>query len=59
MLLYLKKNTIPILIEFLENKFSTLDTGNIVLQRDNWFKLLLFSISTIIFPAITEETFYR
>lgn len=30
MLLYLKKNTIPILIEFLENKFSTLDTGNIL-----------------------------
>lgn len=59
MLLYLKKKTIPILIEFLENKFSTLDTGNIILQRDNWFKLLLFSISTIIFPAITEETFYR
>lgn len=48
-----------VLTIFLENTFFTLDTGTIVLQRDNWFKLLLFSISTIIFPAITEETFYR
>ena len=29
------------------------------LKRDNWFKLILFAISTILFPAITEETFYR
>ena len=44
---------------FLENKFSNLDTGMIALKRDNWLKLILFAVSTIIFPAITEETFYR
>ena len=43
----------------LENIFSKLDTGTIGLERDTWFKLILFAISTIIFPAITEETFYR
>lgn len=44
---------------FLENKFSNLDTGMIALKRDNWLKLILFAVSTIIFPVITEETFYR
>lgn len=43
----------------LENMFPKFDTGTIGLKRDNWFKLILFTISTIIFPAITEETFYR
>jgi membrane protease YdiL (CAAX protease family) len=43
----------------LENIFPKLDTGTIGLKRDTWFKLVLFAISTIIFPAITEETFYR
>ena len=31
----------------------------IVLKRDSWLKLIIFAISTIVFPAITEETFYR
>ncbi len=43
----------------LENIFSILDTGMIALKRDSWLKLIIFAISTIIFPAITEETFYR
>lgn len=43
----------------LENMFPNYDTGAIVLQRDSWLKLIIFSISTILLPAITEETFYR
>lgn len=43
----------------LENMFPKFNTGTIGLKRDNWFKLILFTVSTIIFPAITEETFYR
>lgn len=43
----------------LENLFPKINTGTIGLKRDTWFKLILFTISTIIFPAITEETFYR
>ena len=38
---------------------TNLDTGMIVLKRDSWLKLIIFAISTIVFPAITEETFYR
>ena len=44
---------------FLENFFSNLNTGTIGLKRDSWLKLIIFAISTILFPAITEETFYR
>ncbi len=43
----------------LENMFPEFNTGTIGLKRDNWFKLILFTVSTIIFPAVTEETFYR
>ena len=43
----------------LENIFSDFNTGTIALKRDSWFKLILFAVSTIAFPAITEETFYR
>lgn len=43
----------------LENTFPNYDTGAIALKRDSWLKLILFSISTIILPAITEETFFR
>lgn len=43
----------------LENIFSDLNTGTIALKRDSWFKLMIFAVSTILFPAITEETFYR
>ncbi len=48
-----------ILTMFLENIFFNFDTGMIALKRDNWLKLIIFAISTILFPAITEETFYR
>lgn len=43
----------------LENAFSHLDTGMISLKVYNWFELILFISSTIIFPPIVEETFYR
>ncbi len=48
-----------LLTTVLENIFSNFDTGMIALKRDNWLKLIIFAISTILFPAITEETFYR
>ncbi len=48
-----------ILTMVLENIFLKFDTGMIPLKRDNWLKLIIFAISTILFPAITEETFYR
>lgn len=48
-----------ILTVVFENIFSNLNTGTIALKRDNWLKLIIFAISTILFPAITEETFYR
>lgn len=43
----------------LENMFPDYDTGTIALKRNSWIKLIIFSISTILFPAVTEETFYR
>ena len=43
----------------LENLFPNYSTGMIVLRRDNWLTLTIFAVSTIILPAITEETFYR
>lgn len=44
---------------FLESTFSNFDTGTIALKIDSWLKLIIFTISTIMLPAITEETFYR
>ena len=44
---------------FLESTFSNFDTGTIALKIDSWLKLIIFIISTIMLPAITEETFYR
>lgn len=43
----------------LENIFSQFDTGTIALRRDNWLTLFIFAVSTILLPAITEETFFR
>lgn len=44
----------------LENIFPDYNAGMIALKTNNsWFRLIIFSISTIIFPAITEETFFR
>ena len=48
-----------ILTTILEGIFPGLDTGTINLRRDTWLTLGVFAISTILFPAITEETFYR
>lgn len=48
-----------IITSVLKNTFSHLDTGMISLKVDNWFELILFISSTIIFPPIVEETFYR
>ena len=43
----------------LENIFPNINKGMILLRADNWLKLRLFSFSTIIFPPIIEETFFR
>ena len=43
----------------LENIFPNINKGMILLRADNWLKLILFSFSTIIFPPIIEETFFR
>lgn len=48
-----------ILTTILEGIFPRLETGTINLRRDTWLTLGVFAISTILFPAITEETFYR
>lgn len=43
----------------LENIFPNYSTGTIELRRNSWLTLIIFAISTIPLPAITEETFYR
>lgn len=43
----------------LENIFPDYSTGMIALRRNSWLTLTIFAISTILLPAITEETFYR
>lgn len=48
-----------IITTILENIFPDFSTGTIGLKRDSWLKLILFAVSTILLPAITEETFYR
>mgnify|MGYP000003050599 FL=1 len=48
-----------IITTILENVFSNYNTGTIGLKRDSWLKLTIFAVSTILLPAITEETFYR
>lgn len=48
-----------ILTTILEGIFLGLETGTINLRRDAWLTLGVFAISTILFPAITEVTFYR
>ena len=30
-----------------------------MLKVDSWLRLIIFTISTILFPAVTEEIFYR
>lgn len=43
----------------LANMFPHLNNGMIKLRVNNWFKLILFTLSTIILPPIAEEIFYR
>ena len=43
----------------LESFCPNLNTGTIGLRRDTWLKLIIFAISTILLPPITEEIFYR
>lgn len=43
----------------LENIVPNFDKGMIVLRADNWVKSFLLALSTIFFPPIVEETFYR
>lgn len=43
----------------LENIFPNFNKGIILLRADNWIKLVLLILSTIIFPPIVEETFFR
>lgn len=43
----------------LANMFPHLNNGMIKLRVNNWFKLILFTFSTIILPPIAEEIFYR
>ncbi|MDY4079802.1 MAG: CPBP family intramembrane glutamic endopeptidase [Clostridium sp.] len=43
----------------LENIFPNFNAGMNILKVDNWLKLIIFTISTILFPSITEEIFYR
>ncbi len=43
----------------LENIFPSFNKGIILLRADNWIKLILLILSTIIFPPIVEETFFR
>lgn len=43
----------------LENLFPNINKGMILLRADNWIKLVLLILSTIIFPPIVEETFFR
>lgn len=48
-----------VITSVLESAFSEFDTGAIGLRCDNWFTLFIFAFSTILLPAITEETFFR
>lgn len=43
----------------LEGFFPNFEIGSISLRRDSWLTLIVFVISTIFLPAVTEETFHR
>ena len=47
------------LTRMLEGFFPNFEIGSISLRRDSWLTLIVFVISTIFLPAVTEETFYR
>lgn len=48
-----------IFTNFLENMLPHLNAGMIKLRADNYLKLTLFTVSTIILAPILEELFYR
>lgn len=39
--------------------FPNCSDGMIPLRRSNWIELIVFAVSTIIFPPLAEELFYR
>lgn len=47
------------LTRMLEGFFLNFEIGSISLRRDSWLTLIVFVISTIFLPAVTEETFCR
>ena len=48
-----------IFTNILENMLPNLNAGMIKLRADNYLKLALFTVSTIILAPIVEEVFYR
>lgn len=48
-----------ILTTTLENVFPNWDSGMIRLRINTWIQLIIFTLSTILLPPITEELFYR
>lgn len=48
-----------IFTNILENMLPHLNAGMIKLRADNYLKLALFTVSTIILAPIVEEVFYR
>ncbi|MDO5063077.1 MAG: CPBP family intramembrane metalloprotease [Peptostreptococcaceae bacterium] len=47
------------LTSMFERIFPNIEKGMILLRADNWLEFILFTGSTILFPPIVEETFYR
>lgn len=48
-----------VLTSVLESSFPDLDAGYIALKCDTWLRLVIFALSTMILPPVTEELFYR
>lgn len=48
-----------VLTSVLESSFPDLDAGYIGLKCDTWLRLVIFALSTMILPPVTEELFYR
>lgn len=44
---------------YIGSLFPNINDGMFGIDRNTWPKLILFAISTIIFPPLAEETFYR
>ncbi|MFA9381335.1 MAG: lysostaphin resistance A-like protein [Acetanaerobacterium sp.] len=44
---------------FLGGLFPNVDDGMFGLAQKNWLQLILFAISTIVFPPLAEELFFR